>query len=321
MTRFFLSVLLLTATTANAASFPVITNVATESVQFTYEDQFDSKKVTLPGLLLKPDHPPPWNLVLLASNCAGLDDRFWTKIGPDLLKRNFAVIFLDAYTPRGFRSACENQFNYKFVQRIADPKAVISQLRTDNRFRKIALGGHSVGAIVSFLAAFKQSSTYVSSDKTADYDAFFAVAPSCEISFRESALGNPLLVIVGEKDDWTLPGPCIEQADRLRKSNQPVDILVVPNANHEMSTYGSRFNSKLMKFPKGPSLYADRFDKKEKLAIFVLENGEEITVQRYMSRFGGFLGSGMYGAHLGGDWDAYPAVQDRIIKFLTEHGF
>ena len=42
----------------------------------------------------------------------------------------------------------------------------------------------------------------------------------------------PLLILIGEKDDWTPAEPCRQLAERSRAAGYPVDIKIYPDAQH-----------------------------------------------------------------------------------------
>ena len=42
----------------------------------------------------------------------------------------------------------------------------------------------------------------------------------------------PLLILIGEKDDWTPAEPCRRLAEGSRAAGYPVDIKIYPDAHH-----------------------------------------------------------------------------------------
>ena len=81
------------------------------------------------------------------------------------------------------------------------------------------------------------------------FDAAVAFAPSCELQYSDPKLASPLLAMLGEKDDLTLPGPCVKLFERMKAAGQKVAWEVVPNAVHSWSTSGAR---------REPNLYSAR---------------------------------------------------------------
>lgn len=70
---------------------------------------------------------------------------------------------------------------------------------------------------------------------SARYNGAIAFYPGCaEVVRREPAFRarTPLLILVGEKDDWTFPEHCQRLAARAAKAGQPVSIVSYPGAYH-----------------------------------------------------------------------------------------
>lgn len=45
--------------------------------------------------------------------------------------------------------------------------------------------------------------------------------------------GEPVeVMLVGEKDDWTPAGPCVDLAERAKHVGEPVDLVTYPGAFH-----------------------------------------------------------------------------------------
>jgi dienelactone hydrolase len=42
----------------------------------------------------------------------------------------------------------------------------------------------------------------------------------------------PLLILIGEADDWTPPEPCRKLAENARAAGYPVELTVYPGAHH-----------------------------------------------------------------------------------------
>lgn len=309
------------AIVAKASTFPTFDGIENETVRFPYVDKSVDKEIILNSRLFKPNSPAPWNLVVLNSNCSGLEDKFWRLITPDLLSKGYAVLLVDVFNPRGFSRACENQLGYTLIARLNDPFTLLAGLRSDSRFKKIALGGHSTGAVTAFNIAYREARRFLFNPSSSFYDAHFGVAASCEMAYRDPTLDAPLLLISGAKDDYTLAEPCIQQITRLQAAGQPGEIFLVPGVNHEMSTSGWIYLPKLFKIPPGPLLFADSFDQDKKAFLLATESGEKMTARQYLAKYGGFMGSKIFGATIGGNWDKYPLVRDRIFDFLRTTGF
>jgi acetyl esterase/lipase len=46
----------------------------------------------------------------------------------------------------------------------------------------------------------------------------------------------PLLILIGEKDDWTPAAPCVKLAASTRATEHPVTIMIYPGAHHSFDS-------------------------------------------------------------------------------------
>ncbi|HWG06402.1 MAG TPA: dienelactone hydrolase family protein, partial [Beijerinckiaceae bacterium] len=46
----------------------------------------------------------------------------------------------------------------------------------------------------------------------------------------------PVLILVGELDDWTPAAPCRQMVDAARAQGEPIDIKVYPGARHSFDS-------------------------------------------------------------------------------------
>jgi dienelactone hydrolase len=88
-------------------------------------------------------------------------------------------------------------------------------------------------------------------EKRSGFAAAVALYPGCAVRlgrWRVSGVGSrldysgvyesvaPLLILIGELDDWTPAEPCRKLAEAARKSNHPVSIKVYPGAHHSFDS-------------------------------------------------------------------------------------
>ncbi|WP_350295114.1 hypothetical protein [Limnohabitans sp. Rim8] len=284
-----------------------------------------TEEVKLQPLLIKPSSPAPWSTIVLPSNCAGSDDKMWHFWVPELIKNNIAVVLLDSFKPRGFDSVCINALSRITIgSRLQDVHQVLDFLRADGRFQtgKIALGGHSAGAATAFQSSFAEVQKHLDRQPNNGYDAFVGAAATCEFSFKTPKLQGPLLLISGEKDDWTLAAPCEAEINRLKNASQDAAFISISGAYHTFSTTGVVWQPKLMKVPVNiPQMYLKKLSYETQKTIAELANGEELNINEVVKKYGGFLGSKLFGAHTGGEYDKAPQVVISTVDFLKKYGW
>lgn len=284
----------------------------------------NKNEIELAPLLIKPKKAPPWNSIVIPSNCSGLDDKMWRYLISEFIQNDIAVVLVDLFNPRGFSEVCSNQFKLNLQSRIKDVHSVLEVVNQDSRFNKdkIALGGHSVGAITTLHSSFSELQKILERIDKPVFNAFIALAPSCELTAKKPELLAPLLIVVGELDNWTNPVPCKQEVNRLTDASQDVSLKVIPNAYHTFSTTGTVYNSRVMKAPEGmPHLYFHKFSDKSGESIIETIDGEITTIEKIYRKNAGFMGSKIFGANVGGDLDKAAEVAIYASNFLKKLGW
>ena len=89
------------------------------------------------------------------------------------------------------------------------------------------------------MSAPESESEPLARDKRAGFSAAVALYPGCtaQLQRRRAAPGAyrptaPLLILIGEKDDWTPAEPCRKLADAAQAAGYPVRIKIYPDAHH-----------------------------------------------------------------------------------------
>jgi len=220
---------------------------------------------------------------------------------PELVGRGFAVVLLDSFTPRGFASVCTDITKMWQEARVADAVATLKVLRADPRFdtQRIALGGHSNGAITAFMSAFVDANKMLKIDDLG-FAAYFGVGTTCDLTFKNPKLWAPVLLVSGEKDDYTYPEPCIKEIERLKSLGGDVELIIIKGANHEMSTSGWVYNPRVQSLPKGiPHMFMLGRDEQGTMRV-ELADGSIRTGRQMQEQYGGFMMSKSFGGTVGG---------------------
>ena len=187
---------------------------------------------SLDGTLLKawvfqPKDSAPTGTVIALHGCGGL----YASAGPRkgqlngrhqamaelLMAEGYAVVFPDSLTPRGENELCTQKIGGRKIsqtERRADTLAALAWVQAQPWARRatvaapIALLGWSHGGS-AVLAATDETRADV---RAQALQPVLAVAfyPGCSTSLKANYQPSaPLVLILGELDDWTPPGPCI----------------------------------------------------------------------------------------------------------------
>ena len=138
-------------------------------------------------------------------------------------------------------------------RRAADAYGALAALRAlpyvDGK--RVGIMGGSHGGWTALAAMFvpTDSKDALAEPKRDGFAAAVALYPSCEPRYGAWSTANtdtpaearysgiyqpiaPLLILTGEKDDWTPAEPCRQLAERSRVAGHPVDIKIYPGAHH-----------------------------------------------------------------------------------------
>jgi len=183
------------------------------------------------GWLYRPSGLGPFPGIVLAHPCSGVSDHT-TTWGKLLANWGYVVVAPDSFGPRGEKTVCGRGNVVSGGMRVADVAGAIDFLNAQPFVRRgeIGLIGHSHGGWTTVRAVQKSYGLAARGLKAA-----VAYYPSCAPNFdRDVAV--PLLILIGDKDDWT-------PADRCRQLQaagftQPglVEAVYYPNAYHSFDS-------------------------------------------------------------------------------------
>jgi len=195
----------------------------------TYEDPFaptEGEKITIRGFLGKPEGAGPFPAVVLQHGCGGIADRekIWAKI---LRSWGYVTLILDSNSPRGVLDGC-GKYGVQIDARAYDAyaaKSYLSDLPIVNS-DQIAILGFSQGARSVLCVANDQCMVERADDPFKVAIAFY---PLCTGGLRDN--NAPLLVLIGEKDDWTPAARC-HHMDKRPRGIHEATFIFYPNAYH-----------------------------------------------------------------------------------------
>jgi dienelactone hydrolase len=180
--------------------------------------------------------------VLALHGCGGLynrDGRTLDARYPEYAARLHAagvhVLLTDSFTPRGARQICSVKHGDRSITvetRRQDAIAAVRwlQARSEVDPQRIVLLGWSHGAMTLLTAINAARAPHA-----APLAGAIAFYPGCRATLQQPfRLDTPLLLLLGEKDDWTPPGRCIALAERVSQAQPQADLTlrVYPDAYH-----------------------------------------------------------------------------------------
>ncbi len=231
-----------------ASFFWMVSAFAQDRITFPSNDADVTKgpATVLTGLLYRPAGDGPFPAVVLLHGCSGLyrpDGRTLTARHDDWAQRlhhhGYVVLHVDSFGPRGLGSICsiKERSIRASIERARDAYGALLYLQSLPFVRRdrIGLMGWSHGGITT-LWTIRTGSAARPRGLAHDFRAAVAFYPGCRDALASGldwGTRIPLMLLVGEKDDWTAPAPCVELAARSRGRGQPVEIVVYPDAYHD----------------------------------------------------------------------------------------
>jgi dienelactone hydrolase len=211
----------------------------------------------IPVTVSRPEGPGPFPAVVIMHDCSGLGSRSsgapgrWAK---ELVARGYVVVIPDSFTTRGLAGGVctvprsERRANASPDRRAGDAHAALAHARAlpyvDGRRVAIMGGSHGGSTTLATMMAPGSDSDVLAAEKRAGFAAAVALYPRCESHAAVYRPVAPLLILIGDKDDWTPAEPCRKLADGARAAGQAVTIKVYPGAHHSFdSPNGVRYSA------------------------------------------------------------------------------
>lgn len=212
----------------------------------------DGSAEEIPATAFKPEGPGPFPAVIILHDCSGLGPGSsgapgrWAR---ELVERGYFVLLPDSFTTRGHGGGvCVNPSPSRSAvspkRRVRDAYAALAYVRTlpyvDGRRVGLMGGSHGGSATLASMAAPESGTEPLVREMLAGFAAALALYPACASrlgSWRADLSGvykpvAPLLILIGEKDDWTPAEPCRKLSAAAQAAGHPVSIKVYPGAHH-----------------------------------------------------------------------------------------
>jgi dienelactone hydrolase len=213
----------------------------------------------LPTELYRPEGAGPFPAIVIMHDCSGLGPRSsgtparWAQF---LATQGYVVALPDSFTPRGFPGGVCTAPNGNSTPKVNplprayDAYATLAYLRrqpfVDGAHSGVMGGSHGGATTLAV-----DTAAPLAQDRMQGFAAAIALYPGCGARYgnwnvrREAGdhgrvveyFGTyqplaPLLILVGEKDDWTPAEQCRVLAERAQAAGYPVTIKIYPGAYH-----------------------------------------------------------------------------------------
>jgi dienelactone hydrolase len=211
---------------------------------------------SIPATVDKPEGPGPFPAVVIMHDCSGLGPQSsgaparWSR---ELVSRGYVVVIPDSFTTRGrpggvCTDASPGRVSVAPAHRVRDAYAALAYARSlpyvDGRRVGLMGGSHGGTTTLFSMAAPEGPGEARARDTREGFAAAVALYPSCRVpigGWRGDGTGAyrpvaPLLILIGDADDWTPAEPCRRLAESARAATPRVDIVVYPGAHHSFDS-------------------------------------------------------------------------------------
>jgi dienelactone hydrolase len=204
---------------------------STAAVDVTFPDI--KGQLQLPGHLYRPDGPGPFPAVVALHGCGGIGPHLhrWAQT---LQQWGYVALLVDSFSPRGKTNICDSTRSVDpQYARMPDAYAAKAYLASQSFVdsNRIAVMGWSHGGSTTLYAV---DNIYLASISAAPFKAAIAWYPGCLLRLLQ--VNAPLLILIGEEDDWTLASRCKDMMSQSEqwgsKTAYGVTLQVYPEAHH-----------------------------------------------------------------------------------------
>lgn len=211
----------------------------------------------IPFTVTKPAGNGPFPAVVIMHDCSGLGPRSsgapW-RWSADLTRWGYVTIWPDSFSTRGHPDGvCREaaRADVRPRRRVADAQAALAHLKSlpfvDPRRIAIMGGSHGGSSTLATVDARRDEPV------EAPFAAAIALYPSCKLFSSEPGKPGvphtyrpraPVLILVGELDDWTPAADCERLVAASKAAGEPIEIEVYKDAHHSFdSTAPIRFDA------------------------------------------------------------------------------
>jgi dienelactone hydrolase len=209
----------------------------------------------IPTTVGRPEGPGPFPAVVILHDCSGLGPYSsgaparWSR---ELVERGYVVVIPDSFTTRGHPDGvCTDPSPGRAAvapsRRVADAYAALAYARSlpyvDGRRVGLMGGSHGGTTTLASMTAPETASEPLAREKRAGFAAAVALYPGCAVTLGSWRARSgvyravaPVLILIGDRDDWTPAEPCRKLAESARPGDPPVAIKVYPGAHHSFDS-------------------------------------------------------------------------------------
>ncbi|MDC9832626.1 dienelactone hydrolase family protein [Rhizobium binxianense] len=178
------------------------------------------------GYLSRPEGDGPFPAVVLLHGCEGMRlsvKKLWPK---RLVAWGYAVLVVDSFTTRNIQDTCQTTLS----DRVFDAYGALNFLSKQNfvDIRRVALMGFSAGGTATLEGTKIEGNEQLMDHK---FRAAVAYYPVCAASQGDATV--PILILSGDRDNWSQAERCRQRLARLSDDAPPVELNIYKGTYHD----------------------------------------------------------------------------------------
>jgi len=201
----------------------------------------------IPAVEFIPDGPGPFPAIVLLHTCHGVSaSNFeWARW---FRERGYDALVVDSWKPRGItKGGCTPRSrDVANTERFDDAVGALRYLQSRPYVDATRIGviGWSNGGVFSMAVVNGPSLERARRRGVVmpepGFRAAVAVYPGGCFSLVDETVVRPLMVLIGEADDWTYASTCVEMVTAMRSRGADATIVLYPGAYHYFDVVGQR---------------------------------------------------------------------------------
>lgn len=196
--------------------------------------------------MVRPAGPGPFPAVVQLHGCAGVEAQSfrWARW---LADRGYVALVVDSFGPRRIKGDCRSgPDDPPITARLDDAFGALRYLQSQAYVRadRVAAIGWSQGGVYAMAVingpSLERARRRGVALPATGFAAGIGVYPGGCFSLVKETVIRPLLVLIGEADDWTPAAECREMVEAMRSRGADATIVTYPGAYHYFDVEGQR---------------------------------------------------------------------------------
>jgi len=199
----------------------------------------------VPGWEYRPNGGPgPFPAVVLFHGCHGVSasNHEWARW---FREQGYVALVVDSWRARGIGDGCDARTpDVPSTERFDDAVGALRFLQAKRYVDRNGIGaiGWSNGGVFAIAVingpSLERARRRGVTLPEPGFAAAVGVYPGGCFSLVHELVTRPLLVLLGDADDWTIPGPCVEMVERMRQRGADATIVLYPGVYHYFDVIG-----------------------------------------------------------------------------------